>query len=366
MNYFPNAKQLALSIKNNVPDSHCIILVTDETPFEISPDGEGFDEVWSLEDIADEFGQDGLPDLEPWVFGHTIMELSTAVKGAVLKKLLHRQDCKFAVFLDPDCVVYSNLDIVFESLETKEIALTPHVSKPHLNQDWIKFELNVHRVGVFNLGFLAVKNTEGAKHFAEWWWHRLSRHCVIDEKRHLFTDQKWIDLVPAYFDNLIILRSSTLNIARWNTYQRNVTLSKDGIILADGRPVDFIHYSGFFKIGSQNMGLYDVASRPWTNDKSTLDKLSDKYAELLASDQMRERCKIDWKLNFYKNGTPILDEHRRIYKYKPNLWKKYPQPFTFSNEMIAEIDNEIYSLSKPTKLGFIKKLGGLLTRSNNH
>ena len=40
--------------------------------------------------------------------------------------------------------------------------------------------------------------------FANWWNNRLQLYCYDDIPRGIFTDQRWVDLAPAYFDVYIM------------------------------------------------------------------------------------------------------------------------------------------------------------------
>ncbi len=255
LNYFPNAKILASSVRKHMPDAKIVFCLTDVEPKGFDPTKEGFDEYWRMEDLRPQ-----IPNLEQWIFRHDVMELATAVKPFVLSALLERDDCDSVLFFDPDCELHSPCSEIRQSVSENSITLTPHCTKPHTEDELVFFELNQLKVGAFNLGFFGVRNDEEGRQFAHWWRHRLKNYCIIDESRHLFTDQKWIDLVPSYFSSLNVLRSPTYNVARWNTYQRKVEKSDDGTILVDGNPLNFIHYSGFLKKGSYVKGLYDVKS----------------------------------------------------------------------------------------------------------
>lgn len=333
LNYYPNARLLAASAKAHLGDIKTVLMLADNYPSDLDFSDSDFDEVWPMSELEQD-----LHNHMAWVFGHSVMELATALKGFVLKKLLEREDCESVLFLDPDCEIYSDLTVVFDKLYTKDIVLTPHCSLPHVKDDWVRFEINQHRVGAFNLGFLGVRNSAEGKKFADWWWHRLQRHCVIDAGRHLFTDQKWIDLVPSYFDHVGVIRRPTLNLARWNTFQREITSDASGAVFVDGLPIDFAHYSGFFKIGSQNLGMYDVASEPWIKGKDVLDRMSRSYAERLREYQKKPACQNDWLLGRYSNGQEISDTHRRVYKMNPRLRARFPKPFVGGEAFLAALD----------------------------
>jgi hypothetical protein len=265
------------------------------------------------------------------------MELATAVKGFVLADLLNRPDCDAVLFFDPDCEVYSNCQTILDAVSRHSIVLTPHANIPHVTDPWVFFELNTHRVGVFNGGFLAVRADEEGKAFAQWWRHRLTEYCLIDDKRRLFTDQKWLDLVPCYFDNVKVLRQPTMNLARWNTFQRKVAQTADGTVLVDDAPADFIHFSGFLKKGGYVRGLYDASSEKWCDDLGTLDALSEAYAERLAPLQARAECSREWGYGKYVDGVAIPDDHRRKYHQDRRLRKAFPNPFEGGERLRKEL-----------------------------
>ncbi|MEQ9258614.1 MAG: hypothetical protein RIG84_05910 [Roseovarius sp.] len=342
LNYYPNARLLAKSAKAHLGDVKTVLMLADAFPRDLDFNDSDFDEVWRLSELEQD-----IPNHATWVFGHTVMELATAIKGFVLKKLLARDDCSSVLFLDPDCEIHSDLTVVYDKLYYKDIVLTPHTCLPHTRDEWVRFELNQHRVGAFNLGFLGVRNSAEGKKFADWWWHRLQRHCVIDAERHLFTDQKWIDLAPSYFDHVGVIRRPTLNVARWNTFQREVTRDKSGAILVDGLPLDFVHFSGFLKIGAQNLGMYDIASEPWVSDKEVLDEMSADYAERLHEYQQKAACTKDWALAYYGNGEKIPDAHRRLYKMTPALHARFPDPFAGSDAFVAELEGRLNPAPAP-------------------
>ena len=61
-------------------------------------------------------------------------------------------------------------------------------------------ELSSTAHGVYNLGFLAVSRSEEALKMLTWWAERLYLYCYDDMANGIFTDQKWIDLAPCFFN----------------------------------------------------------------------------------------------------------------------------------------------------------------------
>ena len=135
----------------------------------------------------------------------------------MLRRLL-RTGAKVVIYLDPDIAVFHSLDSVVDKLSDASILLTPHQVKPNILEGSIRDnELTSLKYGVFNLGFLAVRNDETGGSFADWWARRLHFACYDEPQNGLFTDQKWCDLVPGLFDRVLIERDPGCNVASWNS-----------------------------------------------------------------------------------------------------------------------------------------------------
>jgi hypothetical protein len=89
------------------------------------------------------------------------------------------------------------------------------------------------------LGFISV--SKNAIPMLNWWGERLIRFGTRFPTENFFTDQKWIDFVPALF-KCLVLKDPTLNLAPWNIDER--LLSKlDNVICVGNIPLKFIHFS---------------------------------------------------------------------------------------------------------------------------
>lgn len=328
LNFVPCAKLLAVSVKKYMPDAHFVLVLADEKPKDFNLEDEGFDEVLYLEDFVDQF-----ENPRAWAFGHTIMELATALKPFTAAKLMERANCDAVMFFDPDCVLFGKMTAMRQALNEFSVVLTPHASLMHENSDWLFFERNPLKVGGFNLGFFGLQNNETGRAIASWWRYRLRDYCLIDPDQGLFTDQKWMDLLPNYTDDYKCMREPVYNIARWNTFQRKISKrisKKTGATtyLADGRAIQFVHFSGFYKIGPYVQGLYDRSSEPLIEDLSTLQELSLWYSGELTEARSQPEYTAPWEFGQYKNGELIEDYDRRRYKASTALQEQYPDPFS--------------------------------------
>ncbi len=65
--------------------------------------------------------------------------------------------------------------------------------------------------------------TGQGRRFIDWWADRLRQFCYDEVPNGLFTDQRWVDLAPAFFDDIAIVRDPQYNVATWNLTHRRAT-----------------------------------------------------------------------------------------------------------------------------------------------
>lgn len=225
MNYLPKALVLGESLKKTNPNvKFCVVLLEREISKEW-PDNANkiIDEVILAKHLD-------IKNFDNFIFKHSIVEASTSVKGEALVYLLERFKDKI-VYLDPDIKVYSSLKELSNILDNHPIVLTPHLTIPEKNEiDIQNNELCALQHGVYNLGFVSVNYTEEGLKFATWWKSRLELYCYDDIPRGIFTDQRWCDLAPAYFD-VYILKNPGYNMAPWNLSTRKISYKDDKILV---------------------------------------------------------------------------------------------------------------------------------------
>ncbi|WP_137222105.1 putative nucleotide-diphospho-sugar transferase [Shewanella sp. MEBiC00475] len=251
--YLAKARVLAETLKRHHPDWDFHALMTDKTPDEVDFDveHEPFDYVLWSKDI-------NIENFDEWISTHNIIEACTAVKGPALQYLCE-QDYDVVMYLDPDVAVFDSLSPLLDYLDESDILLTPHQLTPEDKNDrtaiWDN-ELCSLTHGVYNLGFVAVNAKGEGYRFAKWWGDRLYQYCREDIPNGMFTDQRWCDLVPAFFDNVKVLRDPGYNVASWNISQRTITIEKDGDILVNGFPLRFFHFTKLGPVGRKMTERY--------------------------------------------------------------------------------------------------------------
>lgn len=315
-NYFPKARLLARSVREHLPDAHLCMALSDVRPDGFDIKKYGFDSVVA----ADDLGAD-IPNLESWIFRHDVMELSTAIKPFVLNRLLALPDCAAVLFLDPDCYMFGNPNGLLKHFEDHSILITPHQTKAEIDDRMMFREVNHLRFGIYNLGFLGVKNDDEGRRFASWWQKRLSKYCLIDLQSGLFTDQRWVDHVPVFFNRVKILRDSAYNVACWNFRDRLIHGDPSQSVMVDGLPICFFHFAG-------TTGGFQKYMNWWGRDKQALQRLLDWYLETTKTLQDEPLFTRNPPYDYYANGEPVRFLHRLVYREEQGLEERFPRPYS--------------------------------------
>ena len=227
-NYWPYTAVLLESLARTCPEWEVYVLALNELP-----ESEVAANVHFLR-AEDIWGSDtGLCQARLNLF-----EWACASKARLLRFLLADSGESLAIYVDSDVEFFARPDSICAS--SGSIVLTPNVSAPGECESsaWERVHL---QYGSFNGGFLAVRNTEEGLSFLKWWDERVTRYCCTDPWLDVFSDQRWLDLVPGLFPGVVVDRSPSLNVATWNVRGRDLRLADGRYWVAD-QPLSFFHY----------------------------------------------------------------------------------------------------------------------------
>lgn len=301
-NYLAQARTLAESLDRESPGVRLFVLVVDRIENRFERSREPF-EVVELEELA-------IPHWQRLCFRYSVLELCTAVKPTWLLYLLERRGISRLAYLDPDILVLNTLGPLAELLTRASVILTPHLTEPLPLDGQTPTEINILQAGTYNLGFIALRAGATATRLLTWWEERLATACRVDLEHGLFVDQKWIDLVPGYFEDVLVLREPGYNVAYWNFSQRVLT-QRDGRWLSNGQPCYFLHFSGYDPRRPQMLSTHQDRLEPVHLREATA--LFDYYAERLLANGFEESIRWPYSFATFDNGFPILDALRRTY-----------------------------------------------------
>ncbi len=293
-NYISSARALCDSFLSYHPGSRFFVVLADRNDGYIDVEKEKF-ELLHMTDV-------GVPNPSIFPYQYDVTELNTAVKPFALYHILEVYDeIEKIAYIDPDILIFHEMDRVWNALDHSSIVLTPHMRRPY-NDKAHPSELSIIQSGTYNLGFIGLRKSKSAARLLRWWSEKLYLNCVIDIKRGLFTDQKWIDLVPAYFPDVYILRDPEYNVAYWNLHERRVSIGKDGFIV-DGRPLVFFHYSGFDPRKPDVLSKHQNRHR--INDSRALKDVFDIYFNRLMSFEALKTREWPYAYGKLPNGVKV-------------------------------------------------------------
>jgi hypothetical protein len=292
LNYLPYARTLCDSFLEFHPDYKFYVLLVDRLPEGFDPSPERF-ELLLVEDL-------GIPNFESVAFKYGILELNTNVKPTLLKRIL-AQGADQVIYFDPDILICSALDPIYGALDTTGIVLTPHCISP--NKENPHAEVLLLGAGVFNLGFIALSRTAESGNFLDWWEHRCLTNGYNERWSGLFVDQKWINLVPCYFDSVRVLKHPGCNVAYWNLHERRLEKNEASWLVNGVAPLIFFHFSGVSVDGrdriSKHTDQFDLTNRP------DLAEIFADYRERLVGNGIRSVKAHRYAFNYYDNNELI-------------------------------------------------------------
>ena len=252
VNYLAQARTLGDSLRQTNPDYTYVIGLVDKLSKAKLP--ESLMPVYPMIEVD----TIGIPDFAAMCDRYDITELNTAVKPFYIEYLYKTYpQAEAVIYFDPDIIVFQPLQDLNRALATYSLVLTPHTCSP--TPDWERPNEQHHlNTGIFNLGFIGLRNDETARQFVRWWQGRLVNECRNDLCAGLFVDQHWVNFAPVYYNNVLIDRHLGYNVAYWNLHERffyqndagqwwirPVSDAKLDATLNVDEPLQFFHYSGY-------------------------------------------------------------------------------------------------------------------------
>lgn len=314
-NYIPKARVLARSVKEHVPGAIFHLLLCDSVPQDFDLENEDFDHLILLDELD-------IDNKKSWIFRHNVVELCTALKGRGFQEIFRRYEPDKVLFFDPDMVLFSGIEVIEEQLDLHSVLLTPHQTEPEKSRSAIlDHEVSSLKHGVFNLGFLAVRNSPEGLRFINWWSDRLRDFCFDDSRQGLFTDQKWVDLAPAFFPDLGILRAPQFNVSTWNINSREITGDLAEGVFVNQIPLCFYHFSGI------DSGAQKVMLEVYGSSNPVLHQLRDWYLDRCREMGQGQLGKRPCRYAFYGNGDEVRPAERLLYRYREELAQRFPDPY---------------------------------------
>ncbi len=153
-------------------------------------------------------------------------------------------------YLDADLMFFADPQVMFTELGERSIAIVPHRLIPE------KKHLAVN--GIFNVGWVTIKNTPAGKRCIDTWAKQCRDWCFNRVEGPKFADQKYLDTWPGdYPGEVAVIQNIGANVAPWNVGHWLVTEGPE----VNGVPVCFYHYHEFQELGGGALQLTNYRLR---------------------------------------------------------------------------------------------------------
>jgi len=300
-NYLAEARVLMRSVAENWPDAKRTVFVTDSPEGKFDPQKEEFEVV--------EARLTALPRYRHLAFAFSPGEFCFVLKTFCGRHLLARGDADALVYLDSDMLFLRRPGELEENLRKHSILLTPHRLKSEPEET---LHISQLRGGAFNAGFFAVQRCPEAESFLRWWGNQVIE--PVNLRAEWFFDQGWLNLVPAFFSGLGILRHPGYNAAFWNLRERGLEGSPVEGWRCGNAPLILFHFSLFD--AQKPTELTGATDYTRIGPNSALDALLQEYKRRLDLAGWSECHRWAYDHGNFSDGKKITPGHRKYFQLR--------------------------------------------------
>lgn len=236
LNYMHQAITLRESLLKNNPDYNFIIGLVDKITDKVD---RKLIASFNVIEVGDVLSAPMLLDMNK---RYNIIELNTAVKPFYFEYLFNHYNAEYVTYFDPDIMVFNRLSTIEKIFdEGNNLIVTPHSVSP--KEHGPLTDIAFIKSGIFNLGFVSMRNTETCINLLKWWQRRLFESCYLNTAVGLCVDQLWMNLSVCYTEKSYVLKDLGHNMAPWNLHERKLS-KKNGIeYVNEETPLTFFHFS---------------------------------------------------------------------------------------------------------------------------
>ena len=259
-------------------------------------------------------------------FMYDVTEFCTSIKAACFQHAF-ADGYETCIYMDPDIFVVSDMAQIVAALSAYNILMTPHLCLPAA-EEGPRADSGILATGVYNLGFLGLRKGPDTHQFLAWWHQRLRTQAFNDHYKALYTDQRWMDFVPALFpaEAVRVWRHLGCNVAPWNYHERRIVQHEGGFTVRaratdDDRrdPLIFLHFSGF-DFRRILDGAFDQLNLADARNHDDVTPLYDLYGAAIRAeaDEMSRHLALSYGFGTFADGSAILPSHRRLFR----VWRE--------------------------------------------
>jgi hypothetical protein len=234
--------------------------------------------------------------------------------------------------------------------------VTPHITTIEKIYTGNLNERNLLYSGMFNLGFIALKNDIYSTKMLDWWEIRLEDRCFQNMMENYFTDQKWIDFLPSFFPEQLFISSNLgLNVAPWNFFEREIVCVDDVYFVKNrinkdekySTPLVFVHFSGYNynALIKGDIVQGNLKNFEGFNDFNDIFKI---YAEYIKNSDFLKYINLEYSYNYFSDGILISKIYRSLFRRIFEDKKTDSNPFDALGDFYLSLkENKILNTNLP-------------------
>lgn len=241
------------------------------------------------------------PDLSIAKSNRTFHEYCWTLKPIFLKYIMDNfSGAEYYAHLDADLFFFSNVDPIFNEDPDASIILINHRNSK-------EFEHYYELSGLYNTGFVGLKNNDEAKIAMKLWIERCVKKCTIeyDTINKTFGDQRYVEDWPQIFKNVHIVNSIGANVAFWNVKSYKISKNND-IVYVNNSSLIFYHFSSVVILGPKE---FDLCSFYYIDDKNLIKYVYDPYIRYLSNSIYNIINEFPWFDKGFVDKVNILNLH---------------------------------------------------------
>jgi len=162
-------------------------------------------------------------------------EFCWTLKSYLMMYLIKDCNLPHVLYCDGDIGFTSDLSLLYEDWGGSSIYLCTQ-----RDVDWVE-----KKYGKYQAGILGIRNNETGFRMLRWWKNKCREWCFAYEDNGRLGDQKYLDEVPALFEDVKISWNKGINAAPWNLIYNNgykIAASGGGLTI-DGDPLAAYHFA---------------------------------------------------------------------------------------------------------------------------
>jgi hypothetical protein len=187
----------------------------------------------------------------------TIEYYFTCSAAWMLHVMETERGAEWVTYLDSDLFFFASPEAIYEEMGGASFGIIPHRYTSR-NRKRLRF-------GIYNVGWVSVRNSEGGVAALRWWRERCIEWChdFVDAEGDRFADQRYLDRLPGLFSGIHVIRHLGANLAPWNFSESRVEWRDGRVVIDREYPLLFFHFQGVKRVGHYYFNSHRLFRAPF-------------------------------------------------------------------------------------------------------